>query len=412
MIEVIVPQVGQDISTAVILEWKKKQGEKVAKGEVIAEVESDKAAFEVEAEADGVLAEILHREGEEVEVFRPIAYIRLAGESDQTPRQAAAAEAAPAASPRAPLDRGTAPIRETHRILASPAARRLARKQDIDLTNIRGTGPGGRIILADIEEAIAACKAAETASTASDQDTIVPFTRMRQRIADRLTSSNLTIPHFHLTLEVDMTEVMAWRNTVRRRGETITVNDIIVKATAMALAAFPQMNAHVKEDRIILKKHVHLGVVTSVGDGLMVPVIPDADKKGLKTISAITRQNTEAARHGQMNLDYPGTFTVSSLGMFGIRQFTPIINLPQCAILAVGTVEKRVVPFMKEISVRDMMTLTLASDHRAVDGVVASQFLNKIKSDLENLNALISTWIQDNPTADTEGVARNASSDL
>ncbi len=411
MIEVIVPQVGQDISTAVILEWKKKQGEEVAKGEVIAEVESDKAAFEVEAEADGVLAEILHGEGEEVEVFRPIAYIRLAGESDQTPRQAAA-EAAPAASRRAPLDRGTAPIREEHRILASPAARRLAHKQDIDLTNIRGTGPGGRIILADIEEAIAACKAADTASTASDQDTLVPFTRMRQWIADRLTSSNLTIPHFHLTLDVDMTEVMAWRNTVRRRGETITVNDIIVKATAMALAAFPQMNAHVKEDKIILKKHVHLGVVTSVEDGLMVPVIPDADKKGLKTISAITRQNTEAARHGQMNLDYPGTFTVSSLGMFGIRQFTPIINLPQCAILAVGTVEKRVVPFKTEISVRDMMTLTLASDHRAVDGVVASQFLNKIKSDLENLNALISTWIQENPTTETEGVGRNARSDL
>jgi pyruvate dehydrogenase E2 component (dihydrolipoamide acetyltransferase) len=381
MIEVIVPQVGQDISTAVILEWKKKQGEEVAKGEVIAEVESDKAAFEVEAEADGVLAEILHGEGEEVEVFRPIAYIRLAGESDQTPRQAAA-EAAPAASPRAPLERGTAPIQEEHRILASPAARRLARKQDIDLTNIRGTGPGGRIILADIEEAIAACKAADSVPTASDQDTIVPFTRMRRRIADRLTSSNLTIPHFHLTLDVDMTEVMAWRNTVRRRGETI------------------------------LKKHVHLGVVTSVEDGLMVPVIPDADKKGLKAISAITRKNTEAARHGQMNLDYPGTFTVSSLGMFGIRQFTPIINLPQCAILAVGTVEKRVVPFKKEISVRDMMTLTLASDHRAVDGVVASQFLNKIKSDLENLNALISTWIQENPTTDTEGVSRNASSDL
>lgn len=402
MIEIIMPQVGQDIPTATIVEWKKEVGDPVEKGEVVAEVESDKAVFELEADQSGVLLEILFQAGEEVEVLTPIATLGQADEQPSPPEQDGVNEtsAAQTMASNEPI-KSAAPLPVSRKHAASPTARRLAREHDIDLETIKGTGPGGRIIAADVEAAIADGEAAEVPTWAPKPpahvpgDTIVPLTRIKQRMADRLAMSKTTIPHFYLFIDVDITEAIGWRETYNRSTEErITFTDLIIKATASALVEFPEMNAHVEKDRLVLKGDINIGVATVVDRGLLVPVIPHADRKSLQEISALLKRNTEAAKRGIVEPDPIGSFTITSLGMYGIKGFVPIINPPQCAILAVGAMEQRVVPIRGGIGVREMLTLTLAADHRAVDGVGTANFLNKIKGDLENINDVASDWVR------------------
>jgi len=383
MIEIIMPQVGQDVPTATIIEWTKMVGDPVEKGEVVALVESDKAAFELEADRPGILLEVLFQAGEEVEVLKPIAYLGQADERPAPPEKDAVHETPPA--PRMTEHEPARPAAPASgRTVASPTARRLAREHGVDLETIEGTGPGGRIIAADVEEAIAA-----EGATEAPPDTIVPFARIKQRMADRLTMSKTTIPHFYLLIDVDMTEAVGWRETYNRSTEErITFTDLIVKATASALAEFPDMNAHVEKDRVVLKADINIGVATMVEQGLLVPVIPQADRKTVQDISALLKRNTEAAKRGIME-PHIGSFTITSLGMYGIKAFVPIINPPECAILAVGAIEQRVVPIRGGIGVREMLTMALAADHRAADGVRAASFLNKIKDDLENMNVSV-----------------------
>ena len=393
MIEIIMPQVGQDIPTATIIEWKKKVGDPVEKGEVIVEVESDKAVFELEADQSGILLEILFQEGEEVEVLEPIAYLGQADEGPSLPEQEVVREpsAAGAMASNEPI-KSAAPSSASGKNPASPTARRLAREHGVDLETVRGTGPGGRIIAADVEAAIMDGETDEapmSAPTPPEQgagDTIVPFTRIKQRVADRLAKSKQTIPHFYLFVDVDMTDAVGWRETYNRSTEErITFTDLIIKATASALGEFPDMNAHAEKDRLVLKADINIGVATVVDEGLLVPVIPHADRKSLQEISALLKRNIEAAKRGIV-APHAGSFTITSLGMYGIKGFVPIINPPQCAILGVGAIEQRVVPIRGGIGVREMLTLAVAADHRAVDGVRAASFLNKIKGDLENMN--------------------------
>ena len=401
MIEIIMPQVGQDITTAAIIEWKKKVGDPVEKGEVVAEVESDKAVFDVEVDESGVLLEILHQAGEEVEVLKPIAYLGQADERPSSPEQQGQNEAA-AAPMRAGSEpsKSAAPLPERRGNAASPTARRHAREHGIDLETVSGTGPGGRIVLADIEAAIASGEATGGAASIPASpaqvpgDIVVPFTRIEQRMADRLTMSKTSIPHFYLFIDVDMTEAVGWRERHNRStGERITFTDLIIKATASALVEFPKMNAHVEKNRRVLKADINIGVATWVEAGLLVPVVPHADSKNLQEISARLKKNTAAAKRGVMELNHAGSFTITSLGMHGIKGFVPIINPPQCAILAVGAIESRVVPIRGGIGVREMATLILAADHRAVEGVGTASFLNKIKGDLENINEVASDWV-------------------
>jgi pyruvate dehydrogenase E2 component (dihydrolipoamide acetyltransferase) len=365
-------------------------------------VESDKAVFDVEVDESGVLLEILHQAGEEVEVLKPIAYLGQADERPSSPEQHGQSEAV-AAQMRADSEPGksAAPLPERRRIAASPTARRHAREHGIDLETVSGTGPGGRIVLADIEAAIASGEAAGGAASIPASpaqvsgDTVVPFSRIEQRMADRLTMSKTSIPHFYLFTDVDMTEAAGWRERYNRStGERITFTDLIIKATSSALVEFPKMNSHVEKNRLVLKADINIGVATWVDAGLLVPVIPHADSKNLQEISARLKKNTEAAKRGVMELNHAGTFTITSLGMHGIKGFVPIINPPQCAILAVGAIESRVVPISGGIGVREMATLILAADHRAVEGVGTASFLNKIKGDLENINEVASDWIR------------------
>jgi pyruvate dehydrogenase E2 component (dihydrolipoamide acetyltransferase) len=388
------PQVGQDILTAKIIEWRKKENERVEKGEVVLVVESDKAAFEVEAEESGVLLKILYQEGDEVEVFKPLAYVGQPGEESQ----AAGATEAPdepvsevKRAERQPEQAAAAREGEprVERVFASPSARRVARELGVSLNQVRGSGPNNRITKEDVLAAassrgLARAGIAEGEQGVSSEDLTVPFDKTRKRIAEKLTLSKQTIPHFYLSVDVDMSAALEWRAVEnRKRGAKITITDMIIKACAVALAQFERMNAHGDREKIVLKKRIHIGVATSVERELLVPVIPDADKKSLLEISEISKKNAEGAKRGIVNPRPVGTFTVTTLGMHSIKEYLPIINPPECGILAVGTVEKRVVPLDEAVVVRDMMTLTLACDHRAVDGVYAARFLNQIKAYLE-----------------------------
>jgi pyruvate dehydrogenase E2 component (dihydrolipoamide acetyltransferase) len=432
---VLMPQVGQDIKTARIVDWLKKENQEVKKGEVIAVVESDKAAFDVEAYTSGVLLKILYPEGQEVEVLTPIAYIGRPGEpigdAKQTMQdrgqtiEVIGAESAirshvTASEARPPQSAiGERPA-------VSPSARRLAQEMGVNLQTVKGTGPGGRITKEDILTAARVVPASASegvvgwawapnremlrlgtpsahadhlaanqeqhgpkpilpVSQATPEDTIVVFTAMRARIAERLTRSKQTIPHFYISMEVDMSEAMTWRRQFNESRQTkVTITDMIVKAAAKALRQYPRMNAHVEPDKIILKRAVNIGVAVSVDEGLIVPVIAEADGKSLVEISSAARENGEAARAGRLKPPALGSFTVTNLGMFAVDTFVPVINPPEAAILAVGAVAKRPAVVDGQVVPRDRMTMVLACDHRAVDGTYAAQFLGKIKEHLEN----------------------------
>jgi pyruvate dehydrogenase E2 component (dihydrolipoamide acetyltransferase) len=373
---VMMPQVGQDIETAVIVEWTKQENDPVEKGDVIATVESDKATFDVEAYDSGVLLRILYKAGDEVRVLSPIAYIGQPGDKVETKaptessvsKQTAEKNQATKAEPKV----------EHKTKAASPSARRLAREKGIDLQTVAGTGPGGRITKQDV------LKAAEV-TAASGEEQVIFFSPMRAKIAERLTRSKQTIPHFILFADIDMTDADSWRKQFNAsRGAKVTVTDLVVKAAASALCEFPNMNAHVAKDKLIVKKAVNVGIAVSVTDGLAVPVIAEADTKTLVEISDESRKNTGAIRERKMLSNAIGTFTVSNLGMHAVDTFIPIINPPECAILALGQAAEKPAAVDGEIRIRRMMRAALACDHRAVDGAAAGKFLETIRQHLED----------------------------
>jgi pyruvate dehydrogenase E2 component (dihydrolipoamide acetyltransferase) len=373
---VIMPQVGQDIETAIIVDWIKKENDPIKKGDIIATIESDKATFDVEAYESGVLLKILYKEGDEVRVLTPIAYIGQPGEKVVTDAPPADTPSAPAADNIAP---SIAEPKGEHRgPAASPSAKRLAREKGIDLKTVTGTGPGGRITKEDVLNTIQNIPGTDT-------DEVIPFSPMRARIAERLSRSKQTIPHFILFADIDMTEANNRRKQFNEsQGIKITVTDMIVKAVANTLCEFPHMNAHVAHDKIILKKAVNVGVAVSVTDGLAVPVIAEANTKTLIQISQESRKNTEAIRKGKLLSNAIGSFTVSNLGMHAVDKFLPIINPPECAILALGQAVKKPAVVNGALCIRHIMTATLACDHRAVDGTMAARFLETIKHHLED----------------------------
>ncbi len=380
MIPVNMPQVGQDITTATIIEWLKAEGDPVAAGEVVAVVESEKASFEVEADTDGVLLKCLFDAGEEGTVLEPIAWIGQPGERVGDPTDTAEPAPTREAAPVAPAPVVKPP---NERQAVSPVARRLAAEHGVDLSTLTGTGPGGRIVKADVLAATETAAATAAVDGPGETDTEVPFDRMRATIARRLTRASQTVPHFSIAVDVDMTDANRWRKTPAAGPIKITVTDLIIHAAARALREYPRLNAIVDETKLTLKGRVNIGVATAVDHGLLVPVVPDAHVKSLAEIAAASRAAAEAARRGVLTSTDAGTFTVSSLGMYGVGRFTPIINAPECAILAAAAITPRVVPVGEAIGVREMMTLTLACDHRAIDGPYAAGFLNRIKTALE-----------------------------
>jgi pyruvate dehydrogenase E2 component (dihydrolipoamide acetyltransferase) len=421
--EVKLPRLGQGMESGTIVKWLKGEGEPVKKREPLYELDTDKVTQEVEAEADGVLLKIVVDSGE-VEVGRTIAFIGSEGEdvpagngkpaaAEDESEDATEAEPEPEVegSPAEQMDdereRGRraaaataaaeteqvaqSNLRPDGRVKASPLARRLAREKGIEIGQLQGSGPEGRIVAEDVERAAVAPPQAAPAATvaaAAGEVEEVELTSTRKTIARRLTEA-WQAPVFQLTVSVDMTRALELRERLvgrLREGETKpTVSDLLTKVCAAALVRHPAVNAHFAGDRILRFPYAHVGIAVAAPQGLVVPVIRDADRRTIQEIAAARAEVVGRAREGKLqraDLE-DGTFTISNLGMFGIEQFTAVLNPPQAAILAVGSTEEKPVVREGRVEARPTMSMTITCDHRAIDGADGAEFLRTVKELLE-----------------------------
>jgi pyruvate dehydrogenase E2 component (dihydrolipoamide acetyltransferase) len=407
---ITMPKLSDTMVEGTIARWKKKQGDTVETGDILAEVETDKATMEMEAFDDGVLKEIYVNDGGVAKVGEKIALVLAEGESPDGADAAPAAktEEAPAAQPAqskaAPPPAAPAPAAPSGaRVKASPLAKKIAAERGVGLDNIQGSGPGGRIVAKDIPEkgaapsaappsAAAPAPAAKIQATAGEGDKRVPLTGMRRVIAERLLASKTQLPHFYLTIEVDASSLMRLRKELNSANEAaglpkLTVNDFILLAVARAASSHPYINASWAGDAIIQYASVNISVAVAVDEGLVTPVIRDANKLSLKEISAAVKDLAKRARDKKLKPEeyQGGTITVSTLGAYGIEQFFAIINPPQAAILAIGAIVKKPVVNAKgEIVVGERMAISLSGDHRVVDGAVGSEYLGTLRKLIEN----------------------------
>jgi pyruvate dehydrogenase E2 component (dihydrolipoamide acetyltransferase) len=379
--KIIMPQGGQDITEGLVVRWLKKEGEAIHRGEVICEVETEKAVFEVEAPDDGVLLKIVAPAGTKVPVFAVIAIVGEPGE------QIDPALLHPPAAPRdsavdvAAIRRGM-----VGGVGASGRARRLASEKGVDLSEVAGSGPQGRITERDVLIHVEKRKFAVEAL----RGRAVPLSRRRRAIARRMGESKQTIPHFYVTVAADVTAALELRERLRcETGASVSITAIILKATALALKAFPAVNCRLQADQIVYLDDVNIGLAVTLDEGVMVPVLPRVDRLGLEDIARRSREVAALARSGKLAGVEPACFTLSNLGMLGVDSFTAIINPPEAGILAVGRVARRpVVKNDSELCIRSLMSMTLSVDHRVVDGALAAKFITRIQHHLENPHTL------------------------
>lgn len=427
--KILMPALSPTMTEGKLAKWCKAEGEEIAAGDVIAEIETDKATMEFEAVDEGVLGKIVIPEGTEgVAVNALIGVLKEEGDDDaavdaivngggapapaaaEPAKPAEAPAAVPAASASAPAA-APAPAAKGGRIFASPLARRIAKINSIDLAALSGTGPRGRIIKVDVEKAISEgvpAKAASAPAAAAPAPAAAapakapapqpmpwqsyseePNSGMRKTIARRLTESKQTVPHFYLTVDIELDALLEMRKKLNGRDgaeSKLSVNDFIIKACALALSKVPEANAMWTDDAILKFDDVDVSVAVATDAGLITPVIRNANQKGLATISSEMKSLARKAREGKLKPEQfqGGGFTISNLGMFGIREFSAIINPPQACILAVGAGEQRPVVRDGALVIRNMMTCTLSVDHRVVDGAVGAKYLAALKPLLED----------------------------
>jgi pyruvate dehydrogenase E2 component (dihydrolipoamide acetyltransferase) len=411
LVEIHMPALAESMTEGTLARWLKRVGESVAAGEAIAEVESDKATLEIEAPRAGVIAELRVGDGaSRVKVGTVIATLSgredgLAAGSEVRTREAPP----PADGVREPRGPESSPMvgRGPERIFASPAARRLARERGLDLGGLRGSGPGGRIVMADVQGApsrppLAAPRAmpaleapppAPPACVPAEELEAIPHTAMRRVTAERLAEAKRTIPHFYLTIDCRLDELLALRREIKASGPSSdpSVTDLLVRAVALAIRAVPAVNASFTERAVLRRRAVDVAVAVATRHGLITPVVREADHKGVLAIALEMKTLVERARDQQLSPDeYLGAgFTLTNLGMYGIREFAAIINPPQACILAVGAGEPRPVVRDGAIAIATMMTCTLSADHRVVDGAIGAEFLQAFKSLVERPLALL-----------------------
>lgn len=404
---ILMPQVGQDLTEGKLVELNVSVGDQVAKGDIVAVVESEKASFEVEAFETGTVLSILYGEGDTTTVLEPLMFVGEPGETVAEGAEKAAGNGADTA-PVSPASVSPAPAEQEESqastadakvMRSSPLARRLALQNGIDIASVKPTGPMGSVVKRDILAAVQAGAGQATGSTHPSapplarapivvppmdrEDREEPFDRMRQVIADRLTLAKQTIPHFYLRADVDVTDLQIRRAAfLQVSGAKASINDVLIHATALTLLQHPRLNAHVATDRVVLKGAVNVGMAVSVENGLMVPVIENAHRRELLEIAEMARDYAAAARRGIAKTAVPGTFSISNLGMFGVDVW-PIINPPEAAILGVGPIREELRPSNGDIRVRKVLSLTLAADHRAVDGALGAQFLKDLSGTIE-----------------------------
>ncbi|HEY3283482.1 MAG TPA: dihydrolipoamide acetyltransferase family protein [Armatimonadota bacterium] len=413
MAEMPMPKMGDAMEEGTIVQWLKAEGDPVKEEEPLAEIETEKSTVQIVSFETGILSRILVKEGETVPVGAPIALIQAEGETTAPaePAEAPAAAKAPAAKVPAAVAAGSAstappPVVERHqpevraqnpvqeRLRVSPLARRLAEEGGVDLARIAGTGPSGRILEADIREHL---KAAPEPAVPAPHPAPAPapvgppaagdddreMSRIRKVIARRMTESKQTVPHFYITVDVDMKEALALRKRLNERegGTPITITDMILKACAAALARVPAANASALGDKVRFHSRINLGLAVAIDQGLVVPVLNDCQSKSLTQIAADTRPLVQRAREGKLQpQEMTGaTFTISNLGMFDVDSFVAIVNPPEAAILAVGSIEERPVAKDGVVVVSPRMKMTLSADHRVLDGAVAAQFTQQLK---------------------------------
>jgi pyruvate dehydrogenase E2 component (dihydrolipoamide acetyltransferase) len=416
--EITMPQLSDTMSEGTVVKWRKKEGDAVKQGEIVAEVETDKATMEMEAFDPGTLAAILVKEGGKASVGKPIAVLATGKESveevrkkyaqgDAAPVSAPAATPAPAAvktSPApaaavqtvsAPAAVATAPGGNGNRpVRVSPLARRIAAEKGIDLGRLQGSGPGGRIIQRDVESAGSGGVSAP-ARVGTGQNQVLELSKMRLAIARNLVASKQSLPHFYETIEADVEELSLLRVGMNKglaaKKIRLSLGDFVTRAVVVALLDHPALNATFDGERITRWGDVHLGMAVAIPDGLIVPVLRNADQMDVKEIRRRSVDLVERAREQKLKQSEMrgATFTVSNLGAYGVKEFSAIINPPEVAILAIGAAEKRAVVRGESIVARTMMTLTLSADHRAVDGATAAQFLSTLKDLLQEPGMLL-----------------------
>ncbi|HYK85506.1 MAG TPA: dihydrolipoamide acetyltransferase family protein [Ktedonobacteraceae bacterium] len=458
MSNVNMPRLSDTMEEGTISRWLKKAGDAVQKGDILAEIETDKANMELEAYDAGVLEEILVQEGETVPIGQAIAVIgsgsgtskastaqkadgqsqqKMDGQTQQKAQpaqpaqqtqQVANAQATPQAAGTPSEEQPTAESGENGRVKVSPVARRMAAEHGIDLQKVQGKGPYGRIERADIEDFLEQQQATQTktpsgtsetpatpttvspvGSTAAPQQTPVAasqagtsgdvevstLSRVQSLIARRLTESKQSIPHFYVSSEIDMTDVLAMRVALNagagEGGVKVSVNDLVVKACALALEKFPEVNSSIKGDQLTKYKRIHVGIAVDVPSGLVVPVIHDANIKGVRTIARESKALIEKARANKLSAAdlEGGTFSVSNLGMMDVTDFVAVINPPQAAILAVASTRQQFVPVNGQPVIRDIMPVTMSADHRILYGATVARFLQEVKRLLLNPYSLL-----------------------
>jgi len=396
---VTMPKLGLTMTEGSVSKWHKKEGERVEKGEIIAEVATDKINYELEAPESGVLRKILIDPDAKVPVTAPIAIIAEADEdiSGLMPKGTAGAAPATQAEVKAPPAPVAAQAPATQAIKASPAAKKLAKDHGVDLSLVTGTGPGGRIVEKDVEDYIERQKAGAVKPAAGLKETPpaapakkVPLVGMRKVIAQRMSESWHTSPMVTLNSEADAHNLKLLRSNLRSafesKGVNLSYNHILLKICAQVLTEFPLFNARLEGDEVVLQNEVNIGLAIALEDGLIVPAVKNVARKGLFQIAVETEELIERARGNKLTPDdiSGGTFTITNLGMFDVRDFTPIINPPQCAILGVGAMIDRPVAIDGEVVIRPIMVLSLTFDHRIVDGAQGAQFLKRVKELVQN----------------------------
>ncbi len=404
------PKLGFDMAEGLLVRWVKQVGENINKGDVLAEIETDKATVEVESSASGVVLQLIVEQGTMVPVNAPIAIVGAAGEKVDAPAAAPSkvespkSEAAPAptATPQpqptaAPVSQAAAPALSGP-VKASPLAKKVAKDNQVDLSNVQGSGPGGRVVRKDVEAALSSGQpsAVSRSSAAGVQpvivsydDKVIAITKLRQAIGRRLLESKTTIPHFYVAHEYKMDALMDVRkqaNAFLPDNEKISVNDFILKAVALSLRQFPNLNATLKGTEVIQFGHVNVGVAVTVPGGLMTVVVKDTDQKTLRQISSEVKTMAGRAREGKVKPDDVdgSTFSTSNLGMYDVEEFIAIVNPPEAGILAISSAREVPVVENGQIKVGWRMKATISVDHRVSDGAEAAQFMQKLAEFLEN----------------------------
>ncbi|MCH4090583.1 pyruvate dehydrogenase complex dihydrolipoamide acetyltransferase [Acetobacter sp.] len=410
-IDILMPALSPTMTEGKLAKWNKKEGDTVSSGEVIAEIETDKATMEVEAVDEGILGKILVPEGTEgVAVNTPIAILVEEGEAVPDGPSAAAPKAepvktdAPAPKAAASAPQVKASEEKGSRVFASPLAKRIAKDAGIDLSTLKGSGPNGRIVKKDVETAKAggnasAAKSAPVAAYTPGGSTSTPHSTMRKVIARRLTESKTTVPHFYVSVDVKLDALMALRSQLNAASPAegpdafkLSVNDLLIKAAAVTLRRVKGVNVSYTDEALIEYNDVDISVAVSIPDGLITPIIRQADRKSLREISNEMKDLASRARAGKLKPEefQGGSFSISNMGMFGVSSFSAIINPPQAGILAIAAGEKRaVVKPDGSLGVATVMTVTLSVDHRAIDGALAAKWTSAFREVVENPFTLV-----------------------